>query len=347
MFATEARPLASAPRKYASIQALRAFAATMVLLYHANVLSIGYAGVDIFFIISGFVMGKVGGNERPIEFAGKRMARIVPLYWTITLLVCGLSLVPGLFRHFEFDSSSLLYSLLFVPYYDPEGHVWPLIVPGWTLNYEMFFYIIFTVSLLTWFPRSIASFAIVSLVALRLVFSQAGAVSDTYTNPMLLEFVVGLLLSAFRIVPGLIASVILLSAGVVSFGALNFADLSNIGTWGRVLCLGIPSVLIVFGSVFVEMNGFWPRVRLIEAIGDSSFSLYLLHGPIVSFAERFLHVGLVTKTLVVLTLSGCLAILSYTFFEKPAANLFRRKLFRSSKEVSYPSTSCYRRRKRA
>src|SRR5215475_4375641 len=81
-------------RTLESIQVLRAVAATLVLLFHTKVLGWGYAGVDIFFAISGFIMGTVGIAQKPADFFVLRLIRIVPLYWLVTLGMCLLSLVP-------------------------------------------------------------------------------------------------------------------------------------------------------------------------------------------------------------------------------------------------------------
>ncbi len=135
--------------RFSSIQTLRALAALSVLFYHesSTKFTVGAVGVDIFFVISGFIMGTIGYRETPLDFMMKRIIRIVPLYWLVTAAVCLVSLIPGVFHQFSCDLPSLLQSLFFIPYVNQAGHIEPLMVPGWTLNYEMFFYAVFAVGL--------------------------------------------------------------------------------------------------------------------------------------------------------------------------------------------------------
>ena len=185
--------------QYTSIQVLRAVAALSVLLYHAGLFNIGYGGVDVFFVISGFIMGTIGVREAPNEFFGKRLIRIVPLYWAVTIAMCLLSLLPGAFQQFTFDLPRLVKSLLFIPHVDvPTGRVWPLLVPGWTLNYEMFFYAVFAIGLALGRPVMLSVTLMIALVATGLLVAPTNSIWATYTNPMLLEFVSGVALSPFQ-----------------------------------------------------------------------------------------------------------------------------------------------------
>ena len=113
----------------------------------------GQAGVDIFFVISGFIMW-VTTHDRPttpLRFMTNRIVRIVPLYWLITLAVAAMAFaVPSLFRGVVLTPEHVIKSLLFIPHYYPgmPTRVWPLLLPGWTLNYEMVFYLVFAIALL-------------------------------------------------------------------------------------------------------------------------------------------------------------------------------------------------------
>ncbi len=138
-----------------SIQALRGLAASLVVIAHIfehpsrgdpnALLLTGRFGVEIFFVISGFVMTHVAGEGAfsPGAFAVRRIMRIVPLYWVCTLLVFAVALVaPALFKTTTADVKHLVLSLFFIPAPDPQAASdWrPLFKLGWTLNYEMFFY---------------------------------------------------------------------------------------------------------------------------------------------------------------------------------------------------------------
>ena len=110
------------------------------------------AGVDVFFVISGFIMvhastrlfGAEGGAR---AFLARRIARIVPIYWAVTTLYLAVALaVPDLLNRELLGWPLVVASYLFIPMARPDGLVQPLYGLGWTLNYEMFFYALFAVA---------------------------------------------------------------------------------------------------------------------------------------------------------------------------------------------------------
>lgn len=194
------------------IQYLRGIAALMVVWFHATTqiegttqfvgtAQWGSFGVDLFFAISGFIM-LVTTWDKPIgpaEFIQNRLQRIVPLYWLATsLMVIAAIAAPAAFKSLQWDWEAVIKSLLFVPYYSLSfpNEVWPVLVPGWSLNYEMFFYALFALALLVarnWrVPVMVAALAL--LVVGGLIGHPRGALLVTYTNPRLLEFAVGMIL---------------------------------------------------------------------------------------------------------------------------------------------------------
>ncbi len=144
-----------------NLQVTRAVAAYMVVLFHflalfvwhlypeAKYLTFGAAGVDIFFVISGFIMVVTtsDGKTGPADFLAKRIARIAPIYWLITLVLVAMSLAGlkpiGILR---MQADWVVKSLFFIPF-NRDGYVEPINSVGWTLNYEMFFYVVFAVCL--------------------------------------------------------------------------------------------------------------------------------------------------------------------------------------------------------
>ena len=103
-------------------------------------------------MISGLIMWTIGARRPPTpkEFLLRRVIRVVPLYWFVTLALAGTWLVlPNLLPNLSPTPSDVLLSLFFIPHYDPTGQIVPLLVPGWTLNYEAFFYVVFAATLLT------------------------------------------------------------------------------------------------------------------------------------------------------------------------------------------------------
>ena len=127
--------------KIECIQFLRFVASFLVLLTHSfSPFFNGSIGVDIFFVISGFIMMHVSSNDVK-KFLIKRFIRIVPLYWTLTILFFLVVLfLPILVDKSEANFHYFIKSLFFIPYNNGEGHL-PVIFLGWTLNYEIIFYI--------------------------------------------------------------------------------------------------------------------------------------------------------------------------------------------------------------
>jgi peptidoglycan/LPS O-acetylase OafA/YrhL len=140
-----------------NVQALRGLAALLVVFVHLDNLllaiglsTFGGAGVDIFFVISGFIMVYTTADRHvtPWSFMADRIARIVPIYWLITLAVFCIALVsPMLLQATRADWNELVKSLFFIPFTKADGVVAPMFYVGWTLNYEMFFYLLFALGL--------------------------------------------------------------------------------------------------------------------------------------------------------------------------------------------------------
>ena len=161
--------LPTARPTFRGIQALRGFAAALVVVLHATgqpfgmeaskpwVWMRGHAGVDIFFVISGFVMAiSATGQGRPTagEFLRRRILRIVPLYWIFTLVmlakILAVKVHPGLGRdvvHLQTPIGYVLASLFFIPYRNSQGDIAPVLAVGWTLSFEMLFYLLFALAL--------------------------------------------------------------------------------------------------------------------------------------------------------------------------------------------------------
>lgn len=307
--------------RFASIQVMRALAALAVLLFHQKLLPIGYAGVDVFFVISGFIMGSIGEREAPGDFIGRRLIRIVPLYWAVTFGMCLLSFVPGLFATFSFDASSLLKSLLFVPYAQANGEIWPLVVPGWTLNYEMLFYLVFCLALLAQRPLTVTVLLLGSLVLAGRMASADSAIWRSWTDPLLLEFIGGLILSRFTWIRGRLLGGGLLTLGVVGFGVAAYVG-GDTGAW-RPLALGVPAFALVSGGLALERAAAWPKMRPLELIGDWSYSLYLLHGLALKAVEKPFGTQPWLAVPLGIFASIALAYASYRCFERPVARLLR------------------------
>lgn len=346
-----------------NVQALRAIAAYMVVLYHLRLLTpltgeasflFGNAGVDIFFFISGFIINHVSAASdvgRPGAFLTKRIIRIVPLYWLLTVAIAaaghmapsfaGSGGAPTLLR--------LVKSLLFVPYFDDTGETHPILFMGWTLNFEMFFYLVFAAALMVRSEAhrlALASTVLVALVVLGAVTTPESAVGTTYTSPLLLEFVVGMWMNfVFRRASPRPATRI--ERVALSFAILSAVALLVIGDWAwpglpREIKWGVPAFAIVAATLALERRQIATNTPLLLLLGEASYAIYLVH-PFVIKAAAIIYGRLhVTAALVhlsamafVLALVGVAGVGFHLFVERPVIAWLRRNLTpRSAKSAS-------------
>jgi peptidoglycan/LPS O-acetylase OafA/YrhL len=283
---------------FETIQALRAIAALLVVLYHALEMwreriehtmaetswINGAAGVDIFFIVSGFVM--VMSSRRLIArsdgwrtFLRHRIVRIVPLYWLLTTLkLAAVLLVGGLALRSHPDFGYVLKSYLFMPVVDGAGHFRPLLPVGWTLTFEFLFYVMFAGAL----ALSVDVLAVVlpglGLIAVLALLRDAATWPDwtILFNTIVLEFIAGVLLAratlgGFRLPP--LAAGMLAIVGFALLLALPFST-ENL----RVITWGVPAAMIVTGAISLEPVVGAKLPRWLTGLGDASYSIYLGHG---------------------------------------------------------------------
>jgi exopolysaccharide production protein ExoZ len=282
-------------KKLASIQILRAAAALSVAMFHAAQWShfdfaIGAAGVDVFFVISGFVLWTAceARAPSPAGFLRARAIRILPLYWTITLAVAAVAVAAPVALPIVLpDLRHLVLSLLLLPHTDPAGGPFPLLPTGWTLTYEAFFYLVMAVALCAPRDRRLQIVSGVLLAASLIGFAYHGWYT-LLANPLLLEFLAGIGLARLwakgrfgrvpqALGPGLIATGVLLLAACQASGLRD--DFLRPFVWGP------PAVLIVAGALKLESDGRIGSGRLVRALvaeGDASYSLYLVQAPAIA-----------------------------------------------------------------
>ncbi|MGH7043937.1 MAG: acyltransferase family protein, partial [Acetobacteraceae bacterium] len=319
MRAVEAPPLPARPaRRLASIQCLRALAAAVVVLVHMrvfepkydpglvlapHVLDFGQLGVDLFFVISGFIMttitvrefGRQGAARR---FLAQRFLRIYPIYWVFALAVLAVFLVHPGWVNSQHGRPDIVRSFLLLPQQNL-----PLLLVAWTLTFEMFFYLVFAVligcvrrQVLGWV---LIGWAVVTAGANLLLAPNATTpVLDVMASPLILEFLGGCAVAlAARSLRGRTAGWVLTIFGIAELlGAVLW--LSHLGRgfppngWLRVALFGSGSVLVVAGAVRLEEAGVRLFPASLVALGDASYSLYLSHVLVIAAVgrvwERFL-----------------------------------------------------------
>lgn len=326
--------------RLAAIQSLRAVAALMVVLHHArnpipwlwNPLAHYEAfasGVDIFFVISGLIMYVAARDERWDEFIGKRVIRVVPMYWIATFALLAIEVARHLAPLDATQLSHLLRSLLFIPHESPDkpGQLYPLLAVGWTLNYEMFFYALFCIGIVLRRVVAVPTALILALVAAGALGDLHGPLARTYTSPLLLEFLCGLWLGvlyrrshADRL-PGW-----LLPAGLVGLLLVPTMSGEGLALAGRIVC----GVAVVAGAIGLGTRA--PRHALLERLGDASYSIYLTHTVVALLLVQALWariplqgpLQLAGYLLTALGASALVGLASYRGLERPLTHWLRR-----------------------
>lgn len=340
---------ASARAQLVSIQYLRALAALMVLVTHAlywplesrnePLLITGRLGVEIFFVLSGFIITVIGGEARfePVAFARNRIMRIVPMYWVATFLIVGLATAsPSSFRTTVPTIEGMIKSLLFIPSDVPKA---PLLGLGWTLDYEAFFYLVFGSLFFVRAASRTALLAVlfVGLMVIGRLIDHPSHTQSFYTSLSLLGFLVGTgvgrlhqLGSLQRL--GRIHVLGLLAAGTLSLVILYRTDPeAHLPLFHMSMSFG--AMTIVVAMIWVEEAGRLPVIPACRFLGDASYSLYLFHffamaaawaigrklfGPVSALNYVPLAVAAIAAGLAI----GCLA---YWYLERPILNWTRQR----------------------
>jgi len=315
-----------------NLQCLRAFAAINVVYFHTllasesygisvSILSIigtwGQNGVDIFFVLSGFVMihTQIQKPKKIHEFYFSRLNRIVPIYWLITLFIVLIYfLLPDIFRNLTLDIKKIISSLFFTSHI--VTGTFPIISVGWTLEWEMLFYFIFGLSL---FLKDIRKIIILIFLFMLLIF--------TFSKTLLIfEFFLGVLigytynkikLSQINGLIILIIGIILLLLSINSgFDPQKYLLVAGFKL-DRFFIWGIPSAFIVLGAVYYRQisNSF------LIYLGDASYSIYLVQVLTIPFFYKFLtyfniEINSNLLTILCLFLSVSFGCLFYSLIEK-------------------------------
>ena len=367
-------PTSEHKHTYTGIQALRFVAAMLVVLAHSTAMvnermhldmfkwRAGWSGVDIFFVISGFVMAiSSGGLMQRVDgwkiFITRRLIRIVPLYWVATTIKLATILVlPSLALDSPLELWNTIASYLFIPTFDDKSLLAaPLLKVGWTLNYEMLFYAIFTMALfLGKSPLKFTAAIFALAVAINIFSTPSVPFLYGFLEPILMEFVMGMLVAKLCMRVNTINAVLNIEA---RHGAKNFIDkfiqyisTTKVGAiigaiavlasftimfncaqqpmWWRWAYWGLPSMVIVTVVALSEPALRKVIPKLLATLGDSSYSLYLFHTFTVPLlGTLMLKLKLAQPTLalaacIVISPIVCLAI--YAWFELPMTTRLKR-----------------------
>jgi exopolysaccharide production protein ExoZ len=329
----DSRVAAARPQKFTSVQVLRGLAALMVVFYHLPA-PLGAAspflnaGVDIFFVISGFVM--VASTQNAPRDAGmfllQRFIRIVPLYWILTFVMAGtLWLVMGRLV----SSEELVRSLFFIPYRDDiSSFVQPVLGVGWTLNLEILFYLLFAFTLALGATRQMLLIGAVfaAAVVLRVVLKPADdTVLFFYTTPILFEFLAGMALGHLAVKVRQLPLTLGLACALLALVA--FAAMAIDPSMPRIIAQGVPAALLVAACLRLEdwFRTIGSRSGLAQ-LGDASYSLYLVHVPVLLVVAPVIVVMHMAQWLgATIAIAACVAaaLVCYRLIEQPLLALLR------------------------
>jgi peptidoglycan/LPS O-acetylase OafA/YrhL len=332
-----ARIPAFSHRPLCGIQALRAIAALAVVAYHAVDMwptrlhrgaglswPNGAAGVDIFFVISGFVMVISAGRlaARRLAwwyFLKARLRRIVPLYWLCSAAkIAAVLAAPSLALTTKLGLWFCTASLLFIPVHDAAGRFRPLIPVGWTLSFEMLFYGLFAFCLAV---RCRPALCVPAMLLVITLLPRGAAAAAELCNPILLEFALGTSLAwAWQRGWRLPAPV----ACVVMGGALGcLLLLPQAAGIVRVLHWGLPAMSLLLATLSLERFLARRMPRAVLVLGDSSYAIYLTHGFVLpAMAAAFVHLPLLAGSVwlgagCAVSVSAAFGVLVHSGIEKP------------------------------
>lgn len=299
-------------------------------------------GIDLFFVISGFMMAM--WTKDGDTFAGfmiRRLGRIVPLYYVLTAAWIGLvSLRPGWFPHEDLSASAILAGFAFMPHFNAGGAVQPPLFVGWTINYFMWLYVIFALTLrLPMGGRVLATAAgVAALFGVALLFPKDSAFRDFFTDLQQFEFVGGVWLAYLLQKPAVISWVkrtsllpIILLGLAISVGTMAYWSVYGLDETPLDIIMGIGALCIVFGMVGHEIYRRPLKPNLLSRVGALMYPMYLLHPFVIVLAvvvsarlSPYLPVHPALFAAFVYGVTIGLSWLSDRYFETPVNSLIRR-----------------------
>lgn len=360
--------------KLDSIQVMRAIGMGMVLIGHVAQILLSYGTapkfmgtafnlylltgewiLDLFFVVSGFIMvyisaGVFGKKGAGASFLFARISRIVPVYWFYTTVMVVLILSGVLNQQIggrPFGAMEMIKSYLFIPYnavppemFNPRMQPWPILNVGWTLNFEMLFYVMFAGFLAFPIKRALTLFGvtIAVLMVVHLFVSPFLAVPYFWTSPQLIKFFAGCLVGyvflrgVYFNVPAWLCVVVMLTAITLNgwwYKSFSYTHMHE--AWFHVLPALLCSVITVCAVLTPLRDKVAPK--FLSFMGDASYSIYLSHiivllvlvmVPMQMMGSRdfYLALGLSVVAVPVALLVG---VLSYKYLELPVTHFLRKK----------------------
>ena len=351
-----------------AVQVMRGLAAMLVVVVHSinsndfrtdlprswlgagHFNEFGASGVDLFFVLSGFVMAHAISNpsaSSPWRFMVNRLIRIVPYFWAASLLFLALTTATGRTYH----AAALFNNLTIFPLYNPMTFDPPALLVGWSLAFELAFYAVVSFSI--WIaPMPSARLRIVAQIVALLavtgfILQPNMDLLAIWANPIWLEFLLGIAVYQLWKLPSMFvpstACWLLIVVGTVGLSqSILFGFPFQTPHWGilnenagflRSIWWATPYAILLLGLLWLSeisrslsKSGLWDFLR---RVGDASYSLYLVHLMVIFAWEDLAPTNTINPDLVILVLLAVnvlLALLCYRWFEAPMLRTLRQKI---------------------
>jgi peptidoglycan/LPS O-acetylase OafA/YrhL len=344
-------------KKLNLLQVYRGIAAVLVVMIHLtkmsaerlnqviffNLFLVGWSGVDYFFVLSGFIMvyvhrSAIGKKDQLKSFLVKRAVRIYPIYWIITLTVwCLFLVIPGFANNEDLSLGNVIASLLLIPQKDQ-----PILEVGWTLIYEINFYLLFSIAIWLKPKHSVpllSAWLLVTILHYRKIvkFPQDFFWLETVFGDMNLELVLGCL-AAYIVIKynNNIGKYRWILFGIANLGYVimlgMFAAWGKIG-FGRIPTFGVLAALLIIAAASIDLKDSPKIPYLLMFLGEASYSIFLTHVPVISAITKILQKanlgkyfdGFFAPALVAVfaVVFGCIF---YSLIEKPLTVFLRQNI---------------------
>jgi peptidoglycan/LPS O-acetylase OafA/YrhL len=306
-------PIPRAPARIVSIQACRGIAATLVIFAHTSVsifsrpkywpsnpvghwLDWTHVGVELFFVISGFIIAEVhakdiGQPRRIPGFLRKRFLRIYPLYWVILAFLIGLYFVePGFGEGFERLPGYIVSAATLIDWLplSPTRQPVTILPVAWSLYHEILFYAAFMALLISRRLGACVLAAWFAACAVNLLFGPFGGMAGLYIAPRNLVFAMGLF-AAWALRRGRIpAPALCLVLGLILFFGAAIQEVTPhiLSEPVESLTCGLGAMLGLLGLVELERTHHLRTPKVLVSLGDASYSIYLIHLPVLIFTAK-------------------------------------------------------------
>ncbi|WP_379968147.1 acyltransferase family protein [Ectobacillus sp. sgz5001026] len=338
------------------VQASRAIVPLLVILFHMSFVANYYfhydllgltnltrtGGADYFFILTGFMMYYIyskdfGKKEKVKTFLIKRFSRLIPYYWLLTTVVIAFFYFVPIGYSYSNDLQTMLNSYFLLP---QSGM--PIIYSAWSLQNTLMFYIIF--SLFIYSTKSIFKILIGIWISAILFFTLTDITFTNFFVSMIfnkinLDFALGTWCAYYALHHTIKNGTLYLTLGITGYIYTWVSGVEHLWRFDDTLMYSIAGTFLMFGLVSIDLKKEIKLPRVLQYLGNASFSIYLVHPPFLGLVAAILvnsginniigSVGSITVCIVTVVCMGCL---SHSYIEKPLSAGLQTFLFQQKQK---------------